>query len=104
MTGKVEEMGQCADKCQDSADGINFATVNLLTQDECEYMLKMEQNEVTVSGNTLNVRCNQNSYLEFSFKLLGNNFKNLHATIRIIVAKILAIPIFVNMNIPRYIT
>ena len=52
MTGKVEEMGQCADKCQDSADGINFATVNLLTQDECEYMLKMEQNEVTVSGNT----------------------------------------------------
>ena len=46
MLGKVEEMGLCADKCQDLADGINFATVNLLTQDECEYILKMKQNEV----------------------------------------------------------
>ena len=40
MMQKVEEMGLCADKCIDNDVGIQYGTVNLLTQDECQYIFK----------------------------------------------------------------
>ncbi|XP_023329718.1 uncharacterized protein LOC111702305 [Eurytemora carolleeae] len=39
--GKVKEVGLCADSCLSHATDINFATINLLTQDECMYIFNL---------------------------------------------------------------
>ncbi|XP_023346590.1 uncharacterized protein LOC111715491 [Eurytemora carolleeae] len=42
--GKILEMGLCEENCLSEDTGINFATVNLLTVDECEYLFKNVDN------------------------------------------------------------
>ena len=47
-------MGLCADTCNYSETGINFATLNLLTQDECAFMYSQSPIKVGFLSSTLN--------------------------------------------------
>ena len=54
LNNKVKEMGLCADTCNYSETGINFATLNLLTQDECVFMYSQSAIKVGSFSSTLN--------------------------------------------------
>ena len=43
-------MGLCEENCLSEDTGINFATVNLLTVDECEYLFKVSQIKEIIKG------------------------------------------------------
>merc|ERR1712083_460597 len=44
---RIKEMGLCQDKakCKSQSHAITFATINLLTKDECEYLLQANSTE-----------------------------------------------------------